>query len=82
VATSRSEALAGEIKADEGTSVQPLEYSLTPLQEQVIRTCSSLFNNGGEEDLIAPFSTAASASAVPQKLVIKFSFTSLMQANS
>jgi hypothetical protein len=79
---SRSEALAGEIKADEGTSVQPLEYSLTPLQEQVIRTCSSLFNNGGEEYLTTPFSTAASASAVPQKQVIKFSFTSLMQANS
>ena len=82
VATSRSEALAGEIKAEEGASVQPSEYSLTPLQEQVIRTCSSLFNNGGEEDLTAPFSTAASASAVPQKPVIKFSFTSLVQANS
>ncbi|KAE8124221.1 hypothetical protein FH972_019126 [Carpinus fangiana] len=82
VATSKSEALAGEIKAKEGASVQPLEYSLTPLQEQVIRTCSSLFNDGGEEDLTTPFSTVASVYAVPQKPVIKFSFTSLVQANS
>ncbi|XP_059441061.1 nuclear poly(A) polymerase 1-like [Corylus avellana] len=80
VATSRSEALAaGQTKA----SVQPSEYSLTALQEQVIRNCSSLFNNGGEEDLnAAPFSTPASTSAIPQKPVIKFNFTSLVQANS
>jgi hypothetical protein len=68
----KNEAKAGETKAEEGASVQPSEYSATA--KQVIRACSSLFNNGGLEELTAPFSEVAS---VPRKALIKLNFLHL-----
>jgi hypothetical protein len=68
----KNEAKAGETKAEEGASVQPSEYSATA--KQVIRACSSLFNNGGLEELTAPFSEVAS---VPRKPLIKLNFLQL-----
>jgi hypothetical protein len=47
----KNEAKAGESKAKEQVHVQPSEYSRT--EKQVIRACSSLFNNGGLEELSA-----------------------------
>lgn len=61
--------MVGEAKVKGGASVQHSEYSSTelgaPIEKQLSRTCSSLFNNGGVKELTSQLSMVAYASAVP-----------------
>jgi hypothetical protein len=54
----------------EPVHVQPSEYSTT--EEQVIRACPSLFNNGGLEELTGPFSKVASVTPTKASYQVEF----------